>query len=125
MHGPSGPVNSSMLAAGDGIHQFALLVEDFHFQFAEHVACPLLINSGFSDRNEEMSSMIQMPRPCVAKMRSDSRGCTTMSRTATAGKLLPLYWAQCSPPSMLIHKPNSVPRNSSRGSTVSSLMTCA
>ncbi len=72
------------------------------------------IKSGVSARNGEMSSMIQMPRPCVASTRSDSRGCTTMSRTATAGKSLPLYCAHCPPPSTEIHKPNSVPRKSRR-----------
>ena len=59
--------------------------------------------------------MIQMPRPCVASTRSCVRGCTTRSRTATDGKSLPLYCAQRWPPSMLIHRPNSVPRNSRLG----------
>jgi photosystem II stability/assembly factor-like uncharacterized protein len=34
-----------------------------------------------------MSSSIQMPRPCVPMTRSFSRGCTTMSCTATVGRL--------------------------------------
>ena len=69
--------------------------------------------------------MIQMPRPCVAITRSPSRGCTWTSRTATAGKLPPLNCAHVPPPSIEIHKPNSVPRNSSDFCTVSSLITCA
>src|SRR6266853_1946675 len=83
------------------------------------------IKSGVSERKDEMSSIIQIPRPCVASTRSDSRGWTTMSRTATEGKPLPLYCAHCLPPSMEIHKPNSVPRKSRLESIVSSVMTCA
>src|SRR5262249_28800675 len=49
----------------------------------------------------------------------------TRSRTATAGKPVPLYCAHRLPPSMLIHSPNSVPRNSRLRLTGSSLMTCA
>src|ERR1019366_6088644 len=77
------------------------------------------IRSGVKARKGEMSSMIQMPRPWVASTRSDSRGCTTMSRTATAGKSLPLYCAHLLPPSTEIHRPNSVPRNRMFGLTVS------
>ncbi len=72
-----------------------------------------------------MSSTIQIPRPCVATTKSESRGCTTMSRTATFGNSCPLYCAHCFPPSRENHNPNSVPKNSSFGTTGSSLITCA
>ncbi len=71
------------------------------------------------------SSMIQMPRPWVARTRSCVRGCTAISRTATLGKLPPLNCAHVLPPSFEIHKPNSVPANRRLGLTVSSLITWA
>ena len=49
--------------------------------------------SGVSERSGVMSSMIQMPRPWVARTRSFVRGWIARSRTATAGKRLPLYCA--------------------------------
>ncbi len=71
------------------------------------------------------SSMIQMPRPCVAITRSPSRGCTWISRTATLGKLPPLNSAQVAPESGEIQRPYSVPTKSRPRSTASSLMTWA
>ena len=78
-----------------------------------------------SARSGERSSMIQMPRPCVASTRSPSRGCTTRSRTATRGKSPPRNSAHCAPLSGEMNKPNSVPRKSKSRRTVSSLITCA
>ena len=83
-------------------------------------------NSSFDKaRSGEMSSMIQMPRPCVARIRSCSRGWTWISRTAALGKSPPLNSAQLLPASREIQRPNSVPTKSSERETTSSRTTCA
>ena len=65
--------------------------------------------AGVSCRSGVMSSMIQIPRPCVAITRSLSRGWIARSRTATPGSSPPVYRDQCCPPSTDTQSPNSVP----------------
>ena len=67
-------------------------------------------------RSGVMSSMIQMPRPCVAMHQVASRADGRPGRAPRrAGSSPPLYCAHCLPPSSEIQSPNSVPRKSRSG----------
>ena len=81
--------------------------------------------SGVRARKGARSSITHRPRPWVAITRSPSRCCSARSRTATAGKPLPLNSAHSFPPSRVIQRPISVPTKRSCGRIVSSFTTWA
>ncbi len=59
-----------------------------------------------------------MARPKVPMIRSASRGCIFKSNTGTEGSPA-VHFCHCAPPSMLYHRPNSVPAQIRPGASAS------
>ncbi len=77
----------------------------------------------FSCDSGEMSSRIQIDRPCVPATRSCSRGWMARSSTGTVGSDSPLMRIQRTPRSIVMCTPVSVPTNSTSGFFGSSRIT--